>query len=44
MLIVGGIMMLVPQPIWDAFGIALAVGVIVLQKLRGADTVPTQKM
>ena len=34
MLIVGGVMMLVPQPVWDAVGIALAVAVVVMQKLR----------
>ena len=38
MLIVGGIMMLAPQPLWDALGIGFAVGVIVLQKLRRDDT------
>ena len=34
MLIIGGIVMLVPQPLWDAVGIGMAVVVIVLQKLR----------
>ena len=37
MLIVGGAMMLVPQPMWDAIGIALAIAVIVMQKLRRGD-------
>ncbi len=37
MLIVAGTMMLVPQPLWDALGIALAIAVIVLQKLRRDD-------
>ena len=37
MLIVAGTMMLVPQPLWDAIGIALAVAVVVLQKLRRGD-------
>ena len=38
MLIAGGIMMLAPQPLWDALGIVMATGVIVLQKLRREDT------
>ena len=37
MLIVGGTMMLVPQPMWDAIGIALAIAVIAMQKLRRGD-------
>ncbi len=37
LLIVAGTMMLVPQPLWDAIGIALAIAVVVLQKLRRDD-------
>jgi TRAP-type uncharacterized transport system fused permease subunit len=34
MLTAGGTLMLVPQPLWDAVGIGLALLVVVLQKLR----------
>ena len=37
MLIVAGGLMLVPQALWDAVGIALAIVVVVLQKLRRDD-------
>ncbi|MEQ1517375.1 MAG: TRAP transporter fused permease subunit, partial [Usitatibacteraceae bacterium] len=39
MLIIGGVMMLAPQPMWDAAGFALAVVVVVMQKLRQGDSV-----
>ncbi len=43
MLTVGGILMLVPQPLWDAVGIGLALLVVVLQKLRhGGDASASQ--
>ena len=44
MLIVGGVMMLVPQPLWDALGFALAIGVVVLQKTRRDDAGVTTRM
>ncbi len=42
-LIVAGVMMLVPRPLWDALGIGLAAGVFVLQKLRRDETGPIRQ-
>ncbi|MBL0121491.1 MAG: TRAP transporter fused permease subunit [Betaproteobacteria bacterium] len=42
-LIVAGVMMLVPSPLWDALGFGLAAGVFVLQKLRRDETTPIRQ-
>ena len=39
-LIVAGGLMLVPQALWDAVGIALAIVVVVMQKMRRDDVSP----
>ncbi len=38
LLTAGGVMMLVPQALWDAIGIGLAITVVVMQKLRRDET------
>ena len=43
-LIVGGVLMLVPQPLLDALGFALAIAVVVSQKLRRDDAEMSKRM